>query len=214
MNKEYSIAFRSAQRLQNLSPERQSCLACNLEGGQCCMPASGSQSTKSVIHGTPIFDLEWVGSICFVMSSKNHYCWHSTANALFSGASAGSIGREMAQSPGKTCGVSSFAFQGTNAHVLLQRSASLGTQPAVAAASPDRCPIWQKRRWWFEPKPNLMLPCVTPSQSSAEFQLLLGQASLAYLWDHQVNRMPVPEGNESHLKNSVQQCKCNQRLAS
>lgn len=94
------------------------------------------------------------------------------------------IPRQTAAASAETCGVSAFAFQGTNAHVLLQRHA----EPSETEMSfSNRRPIWQQKRWWFAPRPHFMLPGVTCSAAAAEFALLLSSGSLSFLWDHQVD---------------------------
>ena len=80
-------------------------------------------------------------------------------------------------------GISSFAFQGTNAHAVLQASATSGEAwPAVAAVP------WQQRREWVLPSAHCLikqhLPQMPPSK--ATFACSLQQPALAFLWDHEV----------------------------
>ena len=95
------------------------------------------------------------------------------------------ISRQTGSVYGETCGVSAFAFQGTNAHVLLCQSPA-NTEDKRNFT--ERQPVWQQRRWWFAPSAYHMLPSVKASAESADFELRLSFGSLSYLWDHQVMR--------------------------
>lgn len=117
-----------------------------------------------------------------------------TLNPLITGILAGSSGGlvtlprqggalpQGGQSLAST-GISSFAFQGTNAHAVLQASATVEAAfPTVAALN------WrQQRQWVLPPAHCLMKHCMTGKQaSSATFACNLHQPALGFLWEHQV----------------------------
>jgi acyl transferase domain-containing protein len=85
-------------------------------------------------------------------------------------------------SPAACAGVSSFAFQGTNAHTILQA----GAQPRASAAS--RARAWERHRHWCSPPPHALLGEAVAGAGRGSFTVLarLGGAGLAYLWDHRV----------------------------
>jgi hypothetical protein len=88
-------------------------------------------------------------------------------------------------------GVSAFAFQGTNAHLVLQAAAAA---PAATAAAAAMVP-WARRRVWVHPRPCSLLTRASAPKAggSATFQLLLGHPAHAALWDHLVGgRALVP----------------------
>ena len=80
-------------------------------------------------------------------------------------------------------GISSFAFQGTNAHAVLQASATAG-QDSLAVADV----LWQQQRQWVLPLAHCLirqhLPGALPSQ--ATFACSIQQPALAFLWEHEV----------------------------
>ena len=80
-------------------------------------------------------------------------------------------------------GISSFAFQGTNAHAVLQASSTaVPGPPAVAALT------WQLRRQWVLPPAHCLIKhCMFGEQpNKAMFACKLMQPALAFLWEHQV----------------------------
>lgn len=89
------------------------------------------------------------------------------------------------------CGVSAFAFQGTNAHALVTvtNSASITCQGDAA---------WQLKRRYVLPAAHLLATIGTVSSSSGKARVLM-QANLrgpqlAFLWDHKVMGKPVFPG--------------------
>ena len=109
------------------------------------------------------------------------------------GASEGGATDEAA---GGAVGVSAFAFQGTNAHVLLsvcsfgKAQADSNNSTGVQAVPA----LWDKRRYWYAPPPSALLVAVASSGSAggaaAVFLMQLRAPCLAYLHDHQVKFMP------------------------
>lgn len=88
------------------------------------------------------------------------------------------------------CGISAFAFQGTNAHTVLQRPPSApATRHLVGTA-------WQREHLWVTPAPHVMLHGVAAAgtvsgsggrQRSLIFECWLSSTPrLAFLWDHRV----------------------------
>ena len=93
-------------------------------------------------------------------------------------------------------GVSAFAFQGTNAHALLQlpeaADADAATDNKAATAGE---PVWQRQRFWVAPAPHAALQraAVAPGKALV-FECPLGASpALSFLWDHRVmGRAIVP----------------------
>ena len=83
-------------------------------------------------------------------------------------------------------GISSFAFQGTNAHAVLQASNSSGTMSsAIHATAGVR---WQKKRSWVLPQAHCLIKqCLSVGkQGQVTFGINLQHSALAFLWEHQV----------------------------
>ena len=87
--------------------------------------------------------------------------------------------------PVHVTGASAFAFQGTNAHVVLAVDARPSSASVRAAAA------WDRRRRWIGRAPHPLIGAVAvsvESASSARFEARgLNAASQAYLRDHRVN---------------------------
>ena len=80
-------------------------------------------------------------------------------------------------------GISSFAFQGTNAHAVLQACpTAVAGFPAVATLT------WQPRRQWVLPPAHCLIKHCMPAEqpNKAMFACKLLQPALAFLWEHQV----------------------------
>ncbi|KAI8473970.1 MAG: hypothetical protein J3K34DRAFT_383389, partial [Monoraphidium minutum] len=89
-------------------------------------------------------------------------------------------------------GTSSFAFMGTNAHVITS------TTPLVApttAAAADRLP-WRRARHWAAPPAHLLArrAGATLGRQVATFAADLSVPQLAYVWDHVVSGSAVFPG--------------------
>lgn len=85
-------------------------------------------------------------------------------------------------------GISAFAFQGTNAHVLLAPATDQSFLRADA-----RPATWQHRRFWFAPAPHQLIAGVMwhAASQAVELCLQLQQPAAAFLWDHQVGPVPA-----------------------
>lgn len=82
-------------------------------------------------------------------------------------------------------GVSAFAFQGTNAHVVLSQHALQGC-PVLHAAS---CcmGLWQRRRTWYTVRPHALLVRLEgAARPTIQLTCSLSAANLSFLWDHRV----------------------------
>jgi 3-oxoacyl-(acyl-carrier-protein) synthase/acyl carrier protein len=83
-------------------------------------------------------------------------------------------------------GVSSFAFQGTNAHALVQ------APPVLAALPPAEAATWQRARQWVAPAAFDLLGAVHAAPGGhASFEAQLGQARSAWMHDGVVFRGAV-----------------------
>ena len=84
-------------------------------------------------------------------------------------------------------GVSAFAFQGTNAHVVFVQSSGLAaTQPSIGT--------WQRRRQWFAGQPHALLARLANGKQSVQLLAPLAAPALAYLQDHRVVGRPLFPG--------------------
>ena len=89
-------------------------------------------------------------------------------------------------------GVSSFAFQGTNAHALVRQA-----QGARAVSSAARLAAWARQRLWVAPPVHAMLQsaAAVAGRRSRQQQLLLegflSAPRLAFLWEHTVVSLPL-----------------------
>lgn len=79
-------------------------------------------------------------------------------------------------------GVSAFAFQGTNAHVILQpySQAESHQNPSKSLLS------WSKQRFWYSMNNTASLHQAIARQGQALFQSKLSRAALAFFMDHQI----------------------------
>jgi NADPH:quinone reductase-like Zn-dependent oxidoreductase len=90
----------------------------------------------------------------------------------------------------RVVGTSAFAFQGTNAHVMLSSGSS--SIVAVAGSSGTHVP-WQRQRLWVLHQLSALAASVSvgPGQPGASarmvFQTSLSAPVLSMLWDHQVS---------------------------
>lgn len=85
-------------------------------------------------------------------------------------------------------GISAFAFQGTNAHMLVAATAGSSTAPKPQQSDPA---VWQRRRYWYAPEPSALLVAASASGGGSSalvaFTLQLRAPGVAYLHDHQVH---------------------------
>ena len=92
----------------------------------------------------------------------------------------------------KAWGISAFAFQGTNGHVLLH----MDDAAADANTSGMTRAHWSSReRFWYAPDPHLLLEKVGKTAPGAVlFETLLSMKKTAFLWDHAVGGRPILPG--------------------
>jgi NADPH:quinone reductase-like Zn-dependent oxidoreductase/3-oxoacyl-(acyl-carrier-protein) synthase len=88
------------------------------------------------------------------------------------------------QQAGQACGVSAFAFQGTNAHVLLQP-----TTAAVVDSSQTAPCTWQQQYLWVLPRAYGLLTSATSDAAAGAvtFVTPLDTPRLSFMWDHVVS---------------------------
>jgi hypothetical protein len=81
--------------------------------------------------------------------------------------------------------VNAFAFQGTNAHVMVAAPASVGT---AAVAHGGRAAVWNREGLWpSAPRhPLLEAASVGPDAGMVRFQACISVDHQMYLWDHRV----------------------------
>ena len=91
---------------------------------------------------------------------------------------------------GSATSTSAFAFQGTNAHIVLAPSAvQLPAQMPSEPSYPRQAALWQFGRYWYIPPPHSLLTCFTwhgAHSQQARWDLQLNQSKHSFLRDHQV----------------------------
>lgn len=79
-------------------------------------------------------------------------------------------------------GISGFAFQGTNAHVILSQPSAQQALPAVPSSL-----TFRSVRHWFAPPAHRLAQCTgVPARGWVETQCTFGSPGLSYLWEHVV----------------------------
>jgi hypothetical protein len=85
--------------------------------------------------------------------------------------------------PEAAMGVSAFAFQGTNAHAVLQPGILRGDEPKGDA----QAPAWRRQRFWYSVENRASLFRAVPiGGGQVGFQTVLSRASLAFFMDHRI----------------------------
>ena len=86
-------------------------------------------------------------------------------------------------------GISAFAFQGTNAHVVLAATSSSDAQLLASDAGLDAS-LWQRQRHWYTvPLHRMLHACsVSATLGTLVVHSHLAHAALGFLLDHQVRR--------------------------
>ena len=88
-------------------------------------------------------------------------------------------------------GVSSFAFQGTNAHAVVSTtSGDANHGSSLLAGAALHLPM-QKQRLWVLPKPHSLLLLASSQRETVIMQCQLADPNLAFLMDHQVMGRPL-----------------------
>ena len=85
-------------------------------------------------------------------------------------------------------GSTAFAFQGTNAHTLMQSPDGVG----ASIVKPNS--LWNNYRLWIAPLRHAALHAVVSTELGVNMHCRLLSDSLAYLWDHQVSGRPLFPG--------------------
>lgn len=90
------------------------------------------------------------------------------------------------------CGISAYAFQGTNAHAIIQRTPLDGAPNSPPNTSHPAIALWQKEAHWVGPAVHILLHStrsVAAGTSKAAVRMecrLSATPRLSYFWDHRV----------------------------
>lgn len=112
--------------------------------------------------------------------------------SMVSGKSSAFIPRQRAPFPQtlpavdcplKVLGISSFAFQGTNAHAVVAQQ--IVTSPVLKQGLFGQL-IWQRKLCWYTVLPHHMVKRLALGQDWIDFQADVASAVAAYLNDHKV----------------------------
>lgn len=119
------------------------------------------------------------------------------AGALDLGSSARwCLSRQLGASPSanaggsKLSGVSAFAFQGTNAHVIV----AAPTPASGHQVKPmNQTEVWKRERYWIMPEAKALVNrCLVAGAGGMTFEVNLNMSKLSFIWDHQVqNRLAL-----------------------
>lgn len=91
--------------------------------------------------------------------------------------------------PGETyAGVSAFAFQGTNAHVVFRSAFQIAT---IDFSSRD---LYKKQRFWAHTDLSPFLRKVVDASSKCTFSIGLMSPNFVHMWDHKVNGRSLMPG--------------------
>ena len=103
---------------------------------------------------------------------------------------AGSVQTAAAQ---QLIGTSAFAFQGTNAHILLGSLPAEACGPRAHPAAAPKSACWQRTRFWLAPQPHVLLRSALwlKLELLAVFEASLASPAAAVLWQHQVSHCPA-----------------------
>lgn len=112
------------------------------------------------------------------------------------GASGWHAARQSSGALGSLTGVSSFAFQGTNAHALVKQEHT-GVETAAATAASSTFATFAHQRVWIAPPSNALLQRLVAfagrgsRRQFATIEASLINTRLSFLRDHVINRTPL-----------------------
>ena len=140
-------------------------------------PAAG---TVGIAHAVSILTSQHTSMLPHVRSPNPHIL------SILEGGGKGCQIKVPRQPGARICGeaaqamgVSAFAFQGTNAHAILQRL-SLGDAPSEVA------PSWKRQRFWYTMRSTASLYQAVARPELISFQTKLSRPALAFFMDHQI----------------------------
>ena len=99
----------------------------------------------------------------------------------------------VAHGSNSCAGISGFAFQGTNAHLIVGKAAVEASlkKGDVDAVAP---PAWERSLHWFTPPSRMLARHARASNGCAISECDISAPALSYLWQHQVNGRSILPG--------------------
>eukprot|EP00887_Chlorella_sp_A99_P003362 scaffold26.g3362.t1 len=201
-----ALAALMAQRKRSDGPL---CLAASKASAGHAEPAAGAVGLSAAVVAV---DTRQAAAMMHLREVNSHVQQCVNTAGKVDGAAAVTAPRVPAglPSPGSqgrlVSGVSSFAFQGTNAHAVVEVVDLPGTRATgghrhLAGKSARPAPSsWERSRFWPAPQVHGLLQRFSRQGASslagvARFALALSAtAGLAYLWDHRVVGRPLVPG--------------------
>ena len=145
-------------------------------------PGAGAVGLLQVVHDlrsaslAPVLHLTSVNAHMIGVLTTPMYAFFKTSTHLTRDATTNTAS-----------GVSSFAFQGTNAHVIGEQVASHTKAVSRIVAADTAGYAWRTDSLWIVLKPHHLIErALAPARGTAEGVVTLRRSMHAYLWDHRV----------------------------
>ena len=153
-------------------------------------PAAGAVGRLHAVIGAPALSARPIAHL----TASNPHLISLTCKAVTGAVDSMALPRQHAAAAAAAAsrfdrpsqrGVSSFAFQETNAHVMMAAPGSFHT---AAVVHRERAALWTRKRLWITPPRHLLLQTVAPilATSTVRFEACISVAHQMYLWDNRI----------------------------